>query len=75
VAELRGDRIGVACRARHGVAILLKIYARCFDEQADAADQRITDALGTAEPEPAPAVKETTTASRHPEIARSAATR
>jgi len=42
----------VARRAGHGVAVLLKIYAHCTDGQADAANQRITDALGTAEPEP-----------------------
>ncbi len=44
----------VARRAGHGVAILLKIYAHCIDGQADAANQRITDALGTPEPEPDP---------------------
>jgi hypothetical protein len=37
----------VARRARHGVAILLKIYAHCIDGQADAANKRIADALGT----------------------------
>ena len=36
----------VARRAGHSVAILLKIYAHCIDGQADAANQRITDALG-----------------------------
>jgi hypothetical protein len=36
----------VARRAGHGVAVLLKIYAHCIDGQADAAKQRITDALG-----------------------------
>jgi hypothetical protein len=36
----------------HGVAVLLKIYVHCIDRQADAANQRITDALSTAEPEP-----------------------
>jgi len=45
---------GVARRAGHGVAVLLKIYAHCIDGQADAANQRITDALGTTEPEPGP---------------------
>jgi hypothetical protein len=35
----------VARRAGHGVAVLLKIYAHCIDGQADAANQRITDAL------------------------------
>ena len=37
----------VARRAGHGVAVLLKIYAHCIDGQADAANQRTTDALGT----------------------------
>jgi integrase len=44
----------VARRAGHGVAVLLKIYAHCIDGQADAANQRITDALGATEPEPGP---------------------
>lgn len=35
----------VARRAGHGDAVLLKIYACCIDGQADAANQRITDAL------------------------------
>jgi integrase len=39
----------VARRAGHGVAVLLKIYAHCIDGQADAANQRITDALTTPE--------------------------
>jgi hypothetical protein len=42
----------VARRARHGVAVLLKIYAHCIDGQADAANQRITDALGVQETQP-----------------------
>jgi len=42
----------VARRAGHDVAVLLKIYAHCIDGQADAANQRITDALGTTEPGP-----------------------
>jgi hypothetical protein len=37
----------VARRAGRGVAILLKIYGHCIDGQADAANKRITDALGT----------------------------
>ncbi|MBV9854898.1 MAG: tyrosine-type recombinase/integrase [Streptosporangiaceae bacterium] len=37
----------VARRAGHGVAVLLKIYAHCIDGQAAAANQRITDALGS----------------------------
>ena len=44
----------VARRAGHGVAVLLKIYAHCIDGQADAANQRITDALGSTEPESGP---------------------
>jgi hypothetical protein len=48
----------VARRAGHGVAVLLKIYAHCIDRQADAANQRITDALGTTEPEPGPGGEE-----------------
>jgi integrase len=44
----------VARRARHGVAVLLKIYAHCVHGQADAANQRITDALGTKDTEPEP---------------------
>jgi hypothetical protein len=42
----------VARRAGHGVAVLLKIYARCIDGQADAANQRIADALGTQDIRP-----------------------
>ena len=48
----------VARRAGHGVAVLLKIYAHCIDGQADAANQRITDALGTKDTEPEPGGKE-----------------
>ena len=43
----------VARHAGHGVAVLLKIYAHCIDGQA-AANQRITDALGTSDAEPGP---------------------
>ena len=42
----------VARRAGHGVAVLLKIYAHCIDGQATAANQRITDALGTQDTPP-----------------------
>jgi integrase len=42
----------VARRAGHGVAVLLKIYAHCIDGQADAANQRITDALTPQQPAP-----------------------
>jgi hypothetical protein len=45
----------VARRAGHGV--LLKIYAHCIDGQADAANQRITDALGTTEADQDPGDK------------------
>jgi hypothetical protein len=60
----------VARRAGHGVAVLLIIYAHCIDGQADAANKRITDALGTQDtrPEPNPATREMTTARRHPEM-------
>jgi integrase len=44
----------VARRAGHGVAVLLKIYAHCIDGQADAANQRITDALDTTGAETGP---------------------
>ena len=46
----------LAVHAGHGVAVLLKIYAHCIDGQADAANKRIRDALGTqdAQPEPEP---------------------
>ena len=44
----------VARRAGRGVAVLLKIYAHCIDGQADAADQRITDALGARDAQPQP---------------------
>ena len=44
----------VARRAGHGVAVLLKIYAHCIGGQADAANSRITDAVGGAEPQPGP---------------------
>ena len=52
-----GSTPGIGDRSRlpvlgHG-AILLKIYAHCLDGQADAANKRITDALGTQDTEPA----------------------
>jgi len=50
----------VARRAGHGVAVLLKIYAHCIGDQADAANQRITDALGTEDTEPEPGEEEDT---------------
>jgi len=48
----------VARRTGHGVAVLLKIYAHCIDGQADAANQRITDALGTKDTQPEPGDEE-----------------
>jgi hypothetical protein len=36
------------------VAVLLKIYAYCIHGQADAANNRITDALGVQDTGPAP---------------------
>jgi hypothetical protein len=44
----------VARRAGRSVAVLLKIYARCIDGQADAANKRITDALSTQDSEQDP---------------------
>jgi len=58
----------VARRAGHGVAVLLKIYAHCIDGQADAANQRITDALGTQDAGKSLVTRETTTASRYPGV-------
>jgi integrase len=48
----------VARRAGHGVAVLLKIYAHCIDGQADAANQRITDALSIQDGTPDPGESE-----------------
>jgi hypothetical protein len=58
----------VTRRTGYGLAVLLKIYAHCIDGQAEAVNQRITDALGIHDAQPVPATKETTTASRHPEM-------
>ena len=60
----------VARRAGRGVAVLLKIYAHCIDGQADAANKRITDALGTQDTQPGlnPVTREMTTVRRHPEV-------
>ena len=44
----------VTRRAGHSVAILLKIYAHCINDQATAANQRIADALGTGDAEQDP---------------------
>jgi hypothetical protein len=57
VVASRADHQDLGRRERcreHGVAIVLKIYAHCIDGQADAANNRITDALSTAEAEPGP---------------------
>jgi hypothetical protein len=43
-----------ARRAGHGVAVLLKIYAHCIDGQDDAANKRVTDALGAQDTQPEP---------------------
>jgi hypothetical protein len=53
----------VARCAGHGVAVLLKIYAHCIDGQANAANQRITDALSTPRQGRTPATRATPTAS------------
>ena len=44
----------VARRAGHSVVVLLKIYAHCIDGQADAANKRIADALGSGGENPDP---------------------
>ena len=72
MAELRVPATEVARRARHGVAVLLKIYAHCIDGQADAANTRINEALGTRIPSPTPltrAMRATARMSRHHEAA------
>jgi hypothetical protein len=63
----------VARRAGHGVAVLLKIYAHCIDGQADAANQRITDALGSKDTEPEPGTRKTAKVKWHLERRRSKA--
>jgi hypothetical protein len=62
----------VARRAGHGVAVLLKVYAHCIDGQANAANTRINEALGTRIPSPTPltrAMRATARMSRHHEAA------
>jgi len=54
VAELRGARHRGRPPRRHGVAVLLKIYAHCIDGQATAANQRIAEALGAQDAEEDP---------------------
>jgi hypothetical protein len=51
LAELRVPATEVARRAGPGVAVLLRICARCIDGQATAASQRIIDALGIQDAE------------------------
>lgn len=48
----------VAHRAGHGVAVQLKIHAHCIDGQADAANQRITNALSANDTRPEPGGEE-----------------
>ena len=55
--------------------VLLKIYAHSIDGQADAANQRITDALGSKDAEPKPGGEEDGEARRHLEHRRSKATK
>ena len=49
---------------------MLKIYARCIDGQADAANQRINEALGIQDisRSQSPVTREMTTANSHPEM-------
>jgi hypothetical protein len=48
----------IARRAAHGIAVLLRSYAHCIDGRADAANQRISDALGTKDAKPEPVDEE-----------------
>jgi len=53
MADTFGEGQGLlARRAGHGVAVLLKIYAHSIDGQADAANKRVTDALGVQDTRP-----------------------
>lgn len=56
-----------ARRDGHGVALLLTINADWIDGQADAANNRITDALDTTDTEFGPATKEMMTVRRRPQ--------
>jgi hypothetical protein len=47
---------------------LLMIYAHCIDGQADAANKRITDALGTTDTAFGPATREMITVRRCPQV-------
>jgi hypothetical protein len=58
VAQLRSASHRGRPPGRSRVAVLLKIYAHCIDDQADAASQRITDALGTKDTKPEPGGEE-----------------
>ena len=44
--------VTIVLTTREPGAVLLKIYAHCIDGQADAANKRITDALGTQDTQP-----------------------
>ena len=46
----RGAATEVPCRAGHGVAVLLKIYACCVDSQTDTANKRTTGAFAPEHP-------------------------
>ena len=67
LTELRVPVTEVARCAGHGVAVLPKIYAYCIDGPADAANKRITDALGVQDtgPESDSGDEGMTTASRN----------
>jgi integrase len=58
----------VARRAGHGVVVLLKIYANCIDEQAHAANQRITDALAAHDTQFEPGARKTVTTPKPPDL-------
>ena len=58
----------VAPQGRHGVAVLLKIYAHCIDGQADAANKRITDALGVQDTQPESGDEGDDDNAQHPEM-------
>jgi hypothetical protein len=51
VAELWVLAAEARC-ARHWAAVPLKVYAHCIDGQANEANRRINDALGTHDPQP-----------------------
>jgi len=73
VAQSRGARDRGRPPRRAVVAVLLKIYAHCIDGQADAANQCITDALGSKDTRPDPGARKTAKVKCHPERRRSKA--